>query len=300
MTPATLQASAAPLADLVGFMNLLEAWYVHLGATGKVDRTRDTYTYAVVKFFSEVRVAPEQLTEDDVARWVDRKRGQPQWVKQVLKAIRSFYAWLRRRGHVDHNPAEELRAPRQADPDPDALDADEFYRATYAAACRGPRRAWAVVLLLETGARIGSMAAVRPEDVPSGVGEDLRFRVAKNDRPYSVPLSPLGFVAAQELLGLYEPNSRGTLLGVTSKTLWSWYHKAAVDAGLPSRRRRPHVLRDTFLTNLVERGVPIDVVVKLANHADPSTTLKRYVLTRRHRVRDAMTESSFPGTIASV
>jgi site-specific recombinase XerD len=43
------------------------------------------------------------------------------------------------------------------------------------------------------------------------------------------------------------------------------------DAGLPSRLS-PHSFRVTTITDLLEQGVPLEDVQRLAGHADPRTT----------------------------
>ena len=43
------------------------------------------------------------------------------------------------------------------------------------------------------------------------------------------------------------------------------------DAGLP-KRLSPHSLRVATITDLLEQGVPLDDVQRLAGHADPRTT----------------------------
>ena len=43
------------------------------------------------------------------------------------------------------------------------------------------------------------------------------------------------------------------------------------DAGLPSRLS-PYSLRVTTITDLLEQGVPLEEVQRLAGHADPGTT----------------------------
>ena len=43
------------------------------------------------------------------------------------------------------------------------------------------------------------------------------------------------------------------------------------DAGLP-KRLSPHSFRVATITDLLEQGVPLDDVQRLAGHADPRTT----------------------------
>jgi integrase/recombinase XerD len=126
-----------------------------------------------------------------------------------------------------------------------------------------------------TGARVESIADVRPEDI------DLRdstigFRTAKGSRPYRVPLGSVGQEAAQQLLALHDPSRSVTLLGVKSGTLWWWVSEAAKKSGV---KASPHVLRHSFATHLRQKGADVEVVRKLLNHQSLAVTQRYFEAT---------------------
>ena len=115
----------------------------------------------------------------------------------------------------------------------------------------------AMELMYATGARVGSLVGVLPEDVytaPSG-RQWIHFRVAKGDRPYDVPLNRLGRAAAARLVDLrgYQPPHamarRQTLVGVGDETVWEWVHRASEASGI---KAWPHLLRHAFATDLAQ------------------------------------------------
>jgi site-specific recombinase XerD len=57
--------------------------------------------------------------------------------------------------------------------------------------------------------------------------------------------------------------------------------------GIDDERRGAHTLRHTFCTRLSEAGVAIEVIAKLAGHADIRTT-QRYINVTRDRTLDAI------------
>ena len=61
--------------------------------------------------------------------------------------------------------------------------------------------------------------------------------------------------------------------------------KANIEAG--RRDRLQHRLRDTFITKMVEKGVPLDRVQVLAGHNSIEMT-RRYAETRSESLREAI------------
>jgi integrase/recombinase XerD len=62
-------------------------------------------------------------------------------------------------------------------------------------------------------------------------------------------------------------------------------------AGLPEDRRSPHVLRQTFCTNLANNEIAVDVIRELAGHADIRTTTI-YTDVSTDRLEHAIADSS--------
>lgn len=75
----------------------------------------------------------------------------------------------------------------------------------------------------------------------------------------------------------------------TNKPIRESYRNAGLDDEVGTMGF--HILRHTFCTNLVDRGVPLVHVQQLAGHADHSTTL-RYVHRNQNELRDSIEEMS--------
>jgi len=85
-------------------------------------------------------------------------------------------------------------------------------------------------------------------------------------------------------------------------TLLKWHpnwftmivHRAAKEAGLPPNRRRAHMLRASFVTELLGQGVPVSVASRLVGHANMATT-HRYAAVRPEDRRRAVDVLPMPG-----
>lgn len=262
-------------------------WLDFLSANGFSERTVEGYGSALVKMCVRLRLEPTEISESILMKYLSSRNPKGPSSEQLKSAAKSYFAWAIRRGHQEEDPAEDLRYKRPKYPPAIALSRSEYGRAMEELRSHhDPRRAIAIALLLETGARIGSMAAVTPEDAGTQPGELICFNVAKGDRPYAVPLTPAGASCVAHLL----PGANGTLIGRSKNTLWSWWHRAAKKAGLPPRKWRAHILRDTFATNLLASGVDVRVVQDLLNHADLSQ-MHRYAAVTDTRLRSALSTS---------
>jgi integrase/recombinase XerD len=279
-------AHSAPQSD--PWFSLYSQWVNHLTAEGLSPKTITKHGGFLVRFIVSTGLDPAVVTERDVEEFLARTDPRGPTRAGYIHALRSYYGWAAPRGFHEDNPVAFLRSKEPKYPPPVSLTRDEFTRVVYAASNRRPypKRALTIILAIETGARIGSLAAVTSSDCGTEPGQLLRFRIAKGDRPYSVPLTPLAAWAVRGLLA----NANGTLLAVSSNTIWRWYHDAATEAGLPLEKRRAHRLRDSFATNLLMRGENIRVVQELLNHADLSQ-MHRYTAVTDKRKRTAMGRS---------
>lgn len=283
--PALRSAHRTPTAP--SFFVVLARWRDFLEAIGLSPDTTRNYRYFLLRFFGDTCLDPAEVTEDDITSYLAGLRQEGQQVRMQLRALKSFYEWGVRRGAYDVDPAAAVRFKDRKHSAAVALDPHEVTAVLEHAHARHPRRRWAILLALETGARIGSLAGVKPDEAGRNAGEFIHFRVTKGDRPYAIPLTP---VAAQAIRGLL-PGSNGTLMGVKKNTIWRWYHDAAIAAGLPERKRRAHILRDTFATRLLmDRGLDVRTVQELLNHADLSQ-MHRYAAVSDQRKLQAMATS---------
>jgi integrase len=269
------------------FAAVLRRFDAHLDVTGCSPATRRKYRYELVcwwidwLYLSDVELdelRPRHL-EEYVAGLARNgsKRGD------ALRALRSFFAWCEAEGEVDRSPIAHIPVPRpKLMPAPDLPD-DELRRLLRAAFRRERRRGWAILLAYVTGARVGSLVALRPCDVHLGASPRIDFATAKGDRPYSVPLERAGVLAARHLLAIGEVG-KPRLIGVGAERFRQWVHAAEQEAGLG--RVWPHLLRHAAATR-VARSTDPETWRRFMNHADLGQWT-RYVAGSDERLRAAV------------
>lgn len=115
-----------------------------------------------------------------------------------------------------------------------------------------------IIIGLNTGVRISNILEVSLEKIDNNY---LRIWESKNNTSYSVPLNK----KMQALLTELKPFT------INYQQAYYLFNKMKEELQLDSAIT-PHTLRHTFCTRLIEKGIPIPVIQKLANHKKLSTT----------------------------
>lgn len=265
----------APAGSLDQFWKLLDAWCDHMRARELTDDTIDQRESYLLRFFRRTRASPEAVTEATIEQFLAGVTPRSSQREAYVYALRTFYRWAASRGYVPSDPTTELRARSPKYGPADYFRPEEVRAILEAARSMRPAKAyWAILLLFETGGRIGSVAGVRPQDTGTVSGERLRFERTKGDRPYSVTLSPAAAEAVRELLRLHEGGE--TLLERHEDTLGEWFRTAARAAGMAEGRVHAHLARHTALTIYYRRTKDPIATQRFGGHADVRQ-LERYV-----------------------
>lgn len=186
-------------------------------------------------------------------------------------------------------------------------EADEMYKELNAKYKTGNPKytstAWAVILLIHTGLRIGELKALKWNDIDfenktitidesmAKVKEDIdesRYKtiLKKTKNRSSTRIIPLDSIAIEmiEKFSQYNPNHKLTdfvcLSQVKEVVKQQNIHKVAnrmLKAIGSDKKISPHGLRHTFGSILYEKGVPLKVISKLMGHSNITTTANIYI-----------------------
>jgi site-specific recombinase XerD len=277
----------------------LARWSEFLVATGRSANTIRQYRYAMLRLVAEANVALLDVTEEHVVRFL-ASLGKRAHSKQLyIRAFNSFYGWAMEREFIAKNPAAHIRPKAPIDPPPDAYTPEEIALLLSAARKRNPRYAHAILACYALGLRRSELCGITPEDI-DWQGRRVYIRCAKGDRPRWVEMNATAMKALGDLLTIRPRELKETgysLVGFHPQWFTMIVQRAAADAGLPKNRRRAHMLRASFVTGLLDQGVPVSVASRLVGHANLATT-HRYASVRPEDRRRAVDVLPMPATIA--
>jgi integrase/recombinase XerD len=273
----------------------LARWSEFLMASGISANTIRQYRYAILRLVAEANVALLDIQEEHVVTFLASLGKRAHSRQLYLRAFRSFYGWAVEREYITRNPAAHLRPKAPTDPPPDAYTPGEIALLLYHAGKRNPRYANAILACYALGLRRSELCGITPEDI-DWQGRRVYIRCAKGDRPRWVEMNETA-LSALRFLSTESPNRQNVNLPSTYSLVGfhpQWFtmivQRAAADAGLPKNRRRAHMLRASFVTGLLDQGVPVSVASRLVGHANLATT-HRYASVRpedRRRAVDAL------------
>jgi len=200
-----------------------------------------------------------------------------------LAAIKAFYRFLVKERFLQVDPTILVESPKMWKKIPDALSLDEVEALLAQPNTRelqGIRDKAILETMYATGMRVSEVAGLKMDSVNLDAGF-LRC-VGKGNKERVIPLGRKAIASIQR----YCLNSRALLLkGKSSEYLfvsrlgkkmsrqiiWKMIKRYARQAGI-RKAIRPHILRHSFATHLLERGADLRSVQEMLGHANISTT----------------------------
>jgi integrase/recombinase XerC len=193
-------------------------------------------------------------------------------VARYVAAVRSFTRFLAREGAIEADPARTLRSPSPRRPLPLHLGEDDVSRLIDAASA--PRDRAILETLYGGGLRVSELVGLDRDDVRDGVarvrGKGRKERLAPLGRTAAAAID--AYLAARPRAADPRPlflNAKGRRL--TDRSVHRLLKACALKAGLDPRTK-PHTLRHSFATHLLDRGADLREVQELLGHASIATT----------------------------
>lgn len=236
----------------------------------------------------------DQITRQAITEWVTELTNQMAAgsVRKLVGYLSSSMQAAMIAGHIHHNPARGIKLPK-SDPAPDRyLNDDEI-----AALRQFLPEPWGLMfdLLLATGMRSGEAMGLHWEDVDldrklirARWSWDRHGRTMKAPKSHAYRLVPVSDALATKLAtrasqgtvpgnvtyaGSFTPHT-GLVVGSLDDAGWRRAFQAAVNAA-EIGNVRPHDLRHTRASRLVQAGATMQEVQKLLGHSSVTQT-ERY------------------------
>ncbi|MFZ2451719.1 MAG: tyrosine recombinase XerC [Methylovulum miyakonense] len=202
-------------------------------------------------------------------------------LQRELSAIRSFYHYLMQNKHTDSNPAQHVKAPKQARKLPKTLDVDQVKGLLEAgtSSVLEIRDLAMFELFYSSGLRLSELSALDLADLDLA-GQSLKVRSGKGGKDRLLPIGSKAVTAINNWLphrsGQAKASdtalfisSRGSRLGQRNieLRLKLWCQKKGVAEAV-----HPHMLRHSFASHLLEASQDLRGVQELLGHSNIGTT----------------------------
>lgn len=201
---------------------------------------------------------------------------------QYVRAAKTFFLWLTTEGYLMSNPAERLELPKL--PKRKARGITEENRDKMLAAARHPRDLAMLLVLADTGCRVGGLVKLQLDDLDleqgiatvheKGPGDGnerdvylLPATVKAIKNWLTIRRAPTSCRAVFTSLRLGKQGGRSLTTGGAYEVL----KRVAKDAGVHGRYN-PHSWRHGAIRGMLDNGMPLPDVSQLAGHSSVKVT----------------------------
>jgi site-specific recombinase XerD len=241
----------------------------------KSPRTIETYVLRVTQFARHFRCSPERLGPEQLRAYQQHLIArQVSWsmFNQSVCALRFLYNITLRRPHlIEHLPF--AKRPRVL---PTVLSPEEIVQFLEAALAGRDRTLLDVIY--SCGLRLKEVLGLQVGDIDSA-RMVLHIRHGKGQKDRLLPLSPRLLAVLRAYWREYRPGKwlfpgvNKPTAALTDGAVQRICKRTAKRAGM-TKRIRPHTLRHSFATHLLEAGVDLLSVQALLGHSHFNTTAK--------------------------
>jgi integrase/recombinase XerC len=251
--------------------------------------------YTVSSYQRDLRRLTEYCREKNIDDWRDikqhdirthiaarhRKGINSKSLQRELSAIRSFYNFLLKNAQVEINPAQQVKAPKQARKLPKTLDVDQITGLLEAQpdSLLEIRDQAMFELFYSSGLRLSELAALSLPDLDL-TDRSLLVKSGKGGKSRLLPIGSKAVTAIKNWLSermkcatlatdAVFTTLKGQRLGRRSieLRLSAWCKKKGVPEHV-----YPHMLRHSFASHLLESSQDLRAVQELLGHSNISTT----------------------------
>jgi integrase/recombinase XerD len=274
-----------------GFEEALEQFLVHIQLErGLSEATVAAYRSDLVQWGDFLSAHKARDWREDGARWLVRYlaemtgRGYSATTTgRKLSSLRAFGRFLVRQGLAPRDFSAASKGPRAHRRLPGTLSPEELGRLIAAPDPETPlglRDVAMFELMYSAGLRVSELCGLLLTDVDTESGV-VRVE-GKGARERRVPVGRPACRAVEAYLESGRPRlvkkATGSALflsqwgrGLSRKTFWHHLKRLAARAGI-DKPIKPHLLRHSFATHLIDGGADLRSVQEMLGHADISTT----------------------------
>ncbi|MGH7775645.1 MAG: tyrosine-type recombinase/integrase [Candidatus Dormibacterales bacterium] len=278
----------------------VEEYLDHVGARRLSLRTTEHYGWVLrrvlVPWCDEQKITdPGQLDQralDRLSTWlISPQRGlTPHSAHSYLRSVNHYLSWLRSEGEVPVGvKAQTPRLPKKL---VDVLSREEIQQLEDAAATE--RDKLMIRVMADTGMRLGELLGLTGGSLVERGRREFYLKVkGKGDKERLVAIRPGLHQRLRRFIERSRPQDaltdnifvglrrrtrgehRGERRGVRKEAVERMIHEAAYRAGL-AKPARPHVLRHSFVTEALRRGVNPVTLAQIVGHSDLSMISRVY------------------------
>lgn len=204
---------------------------------------------------------------EDYVEYLVSKKYEYSSICRILSSLSSLFGYFVKRGLLQVNPVAHVQRPRPSYHTREALSMEIVNSVLLQDGLADSTRAL-ISLISESGLRIGECLKLTLNDIDL---ESRQIRVCGKGRTYRMAF--FGDMTARYMERYLSGRSLGHYIFPLSRRQYNWdiYHACKPFAG--EHKCSPHILRHTFATECLSKGMPMDVLMLTLGHKSIDTTM---------------------------
>lgn len=258
----------------------------------------------LIRYLNNLNITEtEKINETSLNSYIltmERDGMSPATVSRNIASIKSFILYLIKKGMIQNDPSERMRAPKVVKKAPHTLTLDQvnaLLNQPDIGTLKGMRDKAMLELLYATGIRVSELISIKVEEI------NLRSKYIRCCNGNKERMIPFGNMAKQAL-EKYLKHARDELLGaietiycftnlsgepMSRQGFWKIIKGYGRSVGIQDEIT-PQVLRNSFAVHMMENGADLKSIQELMGHSDISTT-QLYLQNRSRKITEVYTQS---------
>ena len=268
-------------------IDLIEAFISALRVQGRSEKTLWLYEFTLNRLMKDLNIPIRSVTVYHLRSWLakEKERGiSDQTLKGNRWTFSSFFGWLWREGLITKNPVDNLGTIKTQKKVKEVFSEVDIEKLK--TNCDNIRNKAIICFLKATGCRISEVTSLNRTDIDFINLECVV--IGKGNKQRTVYIDSVTAMILQRYLMLREDDNPALFIGRKHERLQPngirvmlkrIGHMAGVE------HVHPHKFRRTEITELVNRGMPIEQVKAIAGHEKIDTTMQ-YVRIDQQNVKN--------------
>ena len=257
---------------------------------GLSKNTLGAYSRDIIKYLSFLDhdgVSPLNANPSHIVSFLSKLQENGISVRSYtrnLVAVRMFYKFLLKSNKISILPTVNIDMPKFAKRLPEVLSLEEVEKlldAPKTGSHLGLRDKAMLETLYATGMRVSELVSIKLNDLNLQTGYIVTY--GKGSKERIVPLGETATTYIKQYIDSARPillkQRKSEHLFITSRAkrltrqaFWAMIKRYALLAGIFRDKVKPHTIRHSFATHLLERGADLRSIQTMLGHSDISTT----------------------------
>lgn len=264
---------------------------------GCTEKSVESYRQGYETFFSTVNKPIPDITTGDIRGYLAhcklRRHNKDVTINNKTRMLRGLFLWLTEEEYIERNPMLRIKDNKVEHRVKEVFSDEHITMIKDAATRHGPRSIAIVDFLHRTGVRISEMVALDRTDIDFQDRQCIVYGKGRKERP--VYFSGDAAVHLRDYLESRTDDNPALFVGnrrpynrLTDDAVRSILRDIRdMDDRLEGIAINPHKWRRQFVTELLEKDVPLTLVADLAGHKNLNTTKDNYGNYSRNKAREA-------------